>query len=247
MSAARRGGFTLLEVLVALGLLALAMAAVADLAGVALRNHEQARDLNAAVLLARGRMAALEERYEDSGFKDFDEEESGDFAEEGRPDVRWSLLVLRPNPQLSADQLLGMLLGASGTSDPGELAARILGPRAPAGSSGPTAGPAPALAMLGGLLQAQLTTFGEEMKKSLREMRLTVSWAAGKSTHSFQVITHLAVLNPRAPGGARGDSPDVPPGLAATAAASAAARAAGAAAGIAGVPGITPTPPARRP
>ena len=71
------------------------------------------------------------------------------------------------------------------------------------------------LGMLGGFLQTQLAAFGETLKKSLREMRLTVSWQDGKTSHGFTVTTHLLVLNPRAPGGARGDNPEVPPNLAA--------------------------------
>jgi general secretion pathway protein I len=226
VSASRQRAFTLLEVMVALGLLAAALVATADLAGAALRNHEQARDLNAAVLLARARMAALEERYEDSGFKDHDEEEAGDFSDDGRPDVRWRLQVLRPAPDLSADQVLGMLVGASGSADAAELAGKLLGSQAgkaaPAGGSGPTADAGPALAMATSLLQTQLTAFAETLKRSVRELRLTVSWPAGKGSHGFTVTTHLVVLNPRAPGGARGEWPDLPPTLAATAAAKAA-------------------------
>jgi general secretion pathway protein I len=222
----RERAFTLLEVMVALGLLAAALMATADLAGSALRNHERARDLDVAVLLARGRMAALEERYEDSGFKDHDEEESGDFSQDGRPDVRWRLQVLRPAPDLSADQLIGMLVGETGAVDAGDLAKKLLGAPAAGGSGGPTVDPGPAMAMFTTLLQARLTAFGEALKQSLREMRLTVSWPSGAETRSFTVTTHLVVLNPKAPGGARGDSPDVPPSMAAASAAAAAQRAA---------------------
>jgi hypothetical protein len=67
------------------------------------------------------------------------------------------------------------------------------------------------------LLQAQLTAFGEIVKRSLREVRLTVTWPVGKKSQSFSVVTHMVVINPRAPGGARGDNPDVPPSIAAAA------------------------------
>ena len=53
-------GFTLLEVMVALALLAAAFMALADLGGNALRNYGYARDLTAATLLARGKMVELE-------------------------------------------------------------------------------------------------------------------------------------------------------------------------------------------
>jgi general secretion pathway protein I len=237
VSASRRG-FTLLEVMVALALLAAAMMAVSDLAGAALRNHEQARDLNAAVLLARAELAHLEEKYQDQGFKDFDEEESGDFAEEGRPDLRWKAELLRPSPDLDAQRILSMM-GLSGDEkdDPGALASRLLGSQAPRGGPTSAAG-APAAATVAQLLQTQLTAFGETLKRSLRELRLTVTWPAGKRTQSFTVVTHLVVLNPRAPGGARGDQPDVPASVAAATAAAAAAQAAAAVGTGAPVPGL---------
>ncbi|HET9594074.1 MAG TPA: prepilin-type N-terminal cleavage/methylation domain-containing protein, partial [Anaeromyxobacteraceae bacterium] len=107
-------GFTLLEVLVALALLATALAAASDLVGNALRNHAYARDLSAATLLARGKLAELEQKFDDEGFQDGDQDEHGDFADAGRPDVRWEAKLTRPDPHLSADQLVSMLAGGGG-------------------------------------------------------------------------------------------------------------------------------------
>jgi general secretion pathway protein I len=213
-------GFTLLEVMVALALLAAALMAIAELSGSALRNHTYARDLTAATLLARGKLAELEQKYEDSGFKDFDEEEEGDFADQARPDIRWKLEMVRPSTDLSADQLVSTMTGAG--LDPQELLSKLTGGAgaslaAAALGGGPTSSAAgtPAAGMLTKLIQAQLTSFGETLKKSFREMRLTVSWPDGKASRGFTVTSHLVVLNPRAPGGARGDNPEVPANLAA--------------------------------
>lgn len=206
--------FTLLEVMVALAILAMALMALADLTGNALRNHAYARDLTVATLLARGKMAALEEAYEDAGFKDFDETEEGDFADEGRPGFKWRVELKRPEAALAPDELISILLGASG-GDAQDLMGKLLGTGgAKAGQSG---GPQTASAggLVGGMLQAQITAFGEALKKSLREMRLTVGWMDGRELRQFTVTTHLVVLNPKAPGGARGPNPDVPPNLAA--------------------------------
>jgi general secretion pathway protein I len=212
--------------MVSLALLAAALMAVADLCGNALRNHAYARDLSAATLLARGKMAELTQKYEDQGFKDEDEEEDGDFADDGRPDVKWHLAMVKPDPDLSPDQLVAMLAGTT-DADPQELLAKLMGMAGtggvsgagePSGSSGTSAAGAGAAAALAGtMLQAQLRALGETVKSSFREMRLTVSWQDGKASHGFTVTTHLLVLNPRAPNGARGDDPEVPPNLAATA------------------------------
>jgi general secretion pathway protein I len=222
----RGRGFTLLEVMVALALLAAALMAIADLCGNALRNHAYARDLSAATLLARGKMAELTQKYEDQGFKDIDEEEDGDFADDGRPDVKWHLVLIRPDPDLSPDQMVAMLAGVA-DSDPQELLAKLMGAAGAGGASagGDLSGAAPGASAAGAeaalvstMLQAQLRTLGETLKSTFREMRLTVSWQDGKASHGFTVTTHLLVLNPRAPGGARGDDPEVPPNLAAVSA-----------------------------
>jgi general secretion pathway protein I len=221
----RGGGFTLLEVLVALALLASALVAVSDLVGNALRNHAYARDLSSATLLARGKLAELEMKFEDEGFRDGDQDEHGDFTDASRPEVKWEAKLVRPDPNLSADQLISVIAG--GGADPKELMAKLMGGGALPGQAGGAAGTGgaaaggggpttanPAMAAMGGLLQTQLTAFGETVKKSLRELQLTVSWPDGRLERSFTVTTHLLVLNPRAPGGARGNDPEVPPNLA---------------------------------
>ena len=207
-------GFTLLEVMISLALLSAALMALADLCGNALRNHAYARDLSAATLLARGKLAELEQTYEDRGFKDFDEQEEGDFTDAGRPDVHWRLELVKPSADLSADQLMARL---AGVSDPDELMAKVMGAAGgTSGSSGSSGGPtsvSPMAGMIGTLLKTQLTVFGETVKRSLRELRLTVSWRDGNVPRGFTVTTHLLVLNPRAPNNARGDNPEVPPNL----------------------------------
>ena len=210
--------------MVALALLAAALMAMADLAGGALRNHAYARDISAATLLARGKMVELEQKYEDQGFRDFDEQEEGDFADEGRSDMRWRLQLVKPDPNLSAEQLVALLAGAS-SGDPQELMSKLMGSAAGAALGGAAAGAGagtttaagattnPLAGAVTGLLQQQLAAFGETVKKSFREMRFTVAWRDGKATHDFTVTTHLLVLNPRAPNNARGDNPEVPANL----------------------------------
>jgi len=209
--------------MVALALLAAALMAIADLSGNALRNHAYARDLSAATLLARGKMAELEQKYDDEGFKDFDQEEEGDFTDAGRPDLHWRFQLVKPDGDLSADQLVSLLAG--GGADAQDLIAKVMGGMGAAGAAGALTGTGaqggatatnPLAGVLTGLLQSQLTAFGETLKKSFREARLTVSWRDGATSHGFAVTTHLLVLNPKAPNGARGDNPEVPPNLAGT-------------------------------
>ena len=158
-------GFTLLEVMVALAVLAGSLMAVAVLSGNAMRNYVYSRELSVATLLARGKMAELEEKYEDAGFTDFDQTEEGTFADQGEPNMRWKLELQKPSSDLTAEKILAAFLGG-GEGDTGtqEMIGKLLGgsPGAGAGGGskgGPSSG-APG-GLLGGVLQGQIKAFTE--------------------------------------------------------------------------------------
>ncbi len=180
----RAQGFTLLEVMVALAILAGALLAISDVVGGALRNHVRAQHLATATLLARGKMASLEEHYEWKGFKITDEEEDGTFADDGHPEVKWQLRVKVPPLEAGPDAVVRALTG----SDQGlqELL--------------PGADQSPLLAQYQALLKASMaglfTSLGEQLKRGVREVRLTVSWPEGTHEESFSVVTHMVVLAP---------------------------------------------------
>lgn len=180
--------FTLLEVMVALAILAGALMALSDVVGSALRNHVRAQQLEVATLLARGKMVELEEGFERTGFRDFDQTEEGTFEEEGHPEFRWKAEVVKPEVDLSAEKILGMLTGSE------DLAALL--PGAAPGEDG-TSVVDPRAGALSALVQTQLTAFGEVVKKGVREVRLTVSWDEGATERSFTVVAHLVVLQPK--------------------------------------------------
>ncbi len=192
--AARAGrGFTLLEVMVALGILAASLVAISDVVGGALRNEVRARHLQIATLLARGKMVSVQDHYEWKGFAPTDESDDGSFEEEGHPEIRWRLEIRAPQGTIDADQLLRSL---TGTDLQGLLS------QASQGSQGQGQGQAQAplqtsaLAPLQAILQPTLARLAENVKKGLREVRLTVSWPEGGRDESFEVKTHMLVLAP---------------------------------------------------
>ena len=83
------GGFTLLEVMVALAILAGALVLVGTGIAQNVRQATHARQLRIAALLMRQRMAQVETDLYQSGFSDFAEEDSGNFADAGFPQFRW--------------------------------------------------------------------------------------------------------------------------------------------------------------
>ncbi|MGC3997884.1 MAG: prepilin-type N-terminal cleavage/methylation domain-containing protein [Anaeromyxobacter sp.] len=195
----RPAGFSLLEVMIALAILAAALLTASQITAASLRNHRRAIQLEVATLLARGKLAELQDGYEQTGFKGFDEEEEGSFEDEGHPEVHWKAHVARPRIDLSPDKLLATLTGggASGVGDLGKLLG--LQGQAQGGSSNQPAGMEtlfPGAGAMAAGLQAQLATIGEELKSGVRELRLTISWQDGKQEESFTVVTHLVVLAP---------------------------------------------------
>jgi general secretion pathway protein I len=150
----------------------------------ALRNHVRAGQLDVATLLARGKLAELEDLFERKGFKESDQSDEGTFEEEGHPEVRWKVEVRKPPGEMNAERLLAL---AGGGLDLGQLLPKKGAP--------PIADPR--LALMAPMLQAQLTVMAEGVKKGVREVRLTVSWADGAREDGFSVVTHLAVLSPK--------------------------------------------------
>lgn len=193
-------GFTLLEVMVAMAILAMALTAAFEVVGGALRNHVRTRDLELATMLARGKLAEVEAKFEEEGFRDFDQSEDGTFEDDGHPEVRWKVATVKPTLELGAEGVVKAFTGADGGLE--GLMAQITGASDEAakasGSGGPTAGRSPLEGATTALLQSALPMLGEEIKKGVRQVRLTVSWQDGAREESFTVVTHLVVL---APGG----------------------------------------------
>ena len=57
------------------------------------RNTQHAKLITTATFLARAKMAELEDLVLEEGFIDNDQEEEGDFSDEGSPKFRWNTLI----------------------------------------------------------------------------------------------------------------------------------------------------------
>jgi len=182
----RRRAFTLLEVMVALAILGFALLSVSEIVSGSLRSQVLARDLEVASLLARGKMAELTERYERVGFGVGGDTEDGTFEEEGHAGFAWSAKLIEPEGTLDAKALAGMLMGGGSVQD-------LFAPKADADGRSEVN---PQAAAMAALVEQQLNTFTQSIKKGVRELRLTVSWKEGARAESFTVVTHLVVLQP---------------------------------------------------
>ena len=200
----RLPGFTLLEVMISLAILSVALVAIGNLNGGAVAMHAYGRRATEATLLLRGKMLDIEDDLQKKGFSDFSDEQHGTFDEDGSPDYAWSAQILKPDVQLDPARLLGMLgVGGQGGSAQakggiagaaGALAGALSGGGAGAGA--PQSGGAAALlgGPLGGILQGQAKTFIETLKKSVREVRLSVSWQDGKDRKKVTASQIIVIL-----------------------------------------------------
>ncbi|WNG59586.1 prepilin-type N-terminal cleavage/methylation domain-containing protein [Archangium gephyra] len=199
----RSRGFTLLETVVALAILALALMAIFDINSGAVSNHAYAKKLTVATLLARSKMTDLEQKLYDEGFSNDDDEETGDFSQEGWDNYKWRAKIIAPQTDgVSPEQLIGAIfnlpIGEGG--DMGGLAAMFGGGGAAGGKdgqSGPsqtTSNPMAGAAM--GMAQPMFTQMVQQITQTVREVHLTVYWKDGTQVESLDLVTHVVSLGP---------------------------------------------------
>jgi len=205
-------GFTLLEVMISLAILAVALVAISDVNGGAVQMHYYARRSTHATLLLRSKMLDLEEQLHKDGFHDFDDEKHGTFQDDGAPEYAWKAEILKPDLQLDESAMMGLLgigPGASSSKSPASASSGAAGglgqslTNAAAGikglglTSGQLTGGAGLAAMggpLSGIISGQAKAFIETLKKSVREVRLTVTWQDGANGRSISASQQIVIL-----------------------------------------------------
>ncbi|MFT3709567.1 MAG: type II secretion system protein [Archangium sp.] len=214
MRLSRQRAFTLLEVVVAMSILAVSLIAVLDINSNAVYAHVYAKKLTVATLLARSKMTDLEQKLYDEPLPADDDEDAGDFSAEGWPGYKWRAKIIAPKTNgLSPEQLFGALFnmpmggGADGAGGPGSLLSGLFGggkgasganpaAAAAAAQGGGAAGIAGMLGPMAGMMQQQFTGMVDQLQKSVREVHLTVSWKEGKITESIDLVTHIVSMGP---------------------------------------------------
>lgn len=88
-------GFSLLEVMVSLAILAVGLVSLTRTVTSNVRATQHARMVTAATFLARTKISMLEQTIMELGFSEVEGTDEGDFAEEGFPRYKWSAAVER--------------------------------------------------------------------------------------------------------------------------------------------------------
>ena len=226
----KRRGFTLLEVMVSLSILALAFVAIAGIQANSFESSNYARRITVATMLARSKMLDIELMLQDDGFSNNDKEESGDFSEEGYSDMRWTATIRKIDVDLG--KLIGGLFGGDVSPEalPEQMEEFLSGLRGDSShdSLNEAAEKSDLSEALGGeQMRLVLNQVGETLSESIREIALEIQWGREgvdlENVKFVQYVTTSGRLSLPAGGfgtsnqgltpGGRGQSSAVPPRL----------------------------------
>ncbi len=174
-----RNGFTLVEVMFALAMLAGSLILLLQGAAANVAATQRAQMMTAATELARGKMYDIEEKLLEEGFQNLDQTEEGDFDEEGWPQISWEAEITKIKlPNLGAMQSLGAEgeEGAEGEDSGGGLLGGMLG-----GFGGGDGGAG------AGLIGSQFELFRGILEESIRKVHLTIRYKAAGNKEEFTV------------------------------------------------------------
>lgn len=164
-------GFSLLEVMVAIGLLALGLVVVARVVTGNVRATHHARMITAATFLARVHIALVEQSLLDEGFGEVEGEDQGDFTEEGFPHFRWYANVERVELPESAGQKVQEISNEQTQStNPMEVLSGFMG----------------------GFMSMLMEPIRLGLQESVRKLTVRVMWnEAGRPEQSFEIVSYV--------------------------------------------------------
>lgn len=175
-------GFTLLEVMVALAILALSLTALLGTQSSSVVLTRYINNLTVASLLAKGKMLDLEHELKKDGFDAFGEDhESGNFSEEGHPEVSWEAQIEKI--ELDESSLQNLMESAPQSRE--DVVNKLMENPQLAGMD------ISALNFNPGMIFSFVPTAIEMLGEKVRKCTLTVSWKDGRRTRSVQYQTYF--------------------------------------------------------
>ena len=167
----REGGFSLIEVLMSLAILAISLVVLSRMVtgNVVAANHS--RMITAATFLARTRISMMEQSLLEYGFTEMDGEDTGDFSQEGFPGYRWYTIVERIElPVDSTQKVQQESSKATQSTNPMEMLS----------------------GMMGGFMASLMDPIRLGLQESVRKLTVRIKWTeAGKPEQLLEVVSFL--------------------------------------------------------
>lgn len=196
-------GFTLLEVMIAIAILGISLAAIFSSEAGAIKTATRARHTNAATLLARCKLAELEEKIMREGLPAISAEDDDECCEDAELEgfrCTWKIerVVLPDATEDSENALASATNGtppAGGGDSPGANPSTIDSLMSGQASAADMAGGN--LATLG--IQLVYPVLKPTIEEQVRRATVTVLWKEGSSEKSFNVVQYLVSNGPAIP------------------------------------------------
>jgi general secretion pathway protein I len=171
------GGFTLLEVMIAMAILILALTALFGHEGVAIQMSDYSNKMSQAVMLGQGKMLDIEYKMLKDSIDIYDNCEEGDFRAEEMRRFSWKVCAYKIEMDDGAaeaitEQFMSMISGFMGGGDVSALG----GLAAAAGGGGGNARLDRALGSITAAVGA-IPFFLQQLEDKVRKVRLEITWA----------------------------------------------------------------------
>lgn len=173
-----RRGYTLLEVLIAMSILAVSLAILIGSQANSALMTERANRMALASMLIRSKMIDIEGELRTEGFQDTNQEFSGDFHEEGMDEMEWEALVevLEIPPEAAP-----------------EFAAQINQQLFGDGESQGSLSGSDAVSQWLPMIMAEVPNFINDMCTRARRITLTVTWPEGRNNEMSLTVEQYVV------------------------------------------------------
>jgi len=190
----RQRGFTLVEVMLALGILFAGLVVLIKSTAENIATAQDAHALGVATELARGKMYDIEEILLDEGFQELDQKLDGDFDEEGWRGYTWDAVIEKIElPTMNALSAMDAA-GEEGTEPGGGILSggalggigSMLGMAGPGGAGGDAQSMA-----TGGFIASQFELFSQVLEASIRKVTLTVHWKVLGDKKELEVVCYF--------------------------------------------------------
>lgn len=171
-------GFTLLEVMVAIALLAVGLVLLLQVQARSIQIAQQARNMSVATGLARAKLYDCTQDLLKKGFSIGDYDEAGDFEDDGFESFFWECHGYKPKLPVpdATEMAAGMTEGAAATGIDG---------------AGGAAGAADAAGIGAGMIAPVLAQMSTVIGESIRELTIIVRWKEGEEFEEMRVVTHV--------------------------------------------------------